>query len=150
MTQKEYREYLLHVLKKLNESTGWLQRSYDKCLEHDLSADLSEDQFDDFENLTSRFARTSDILMQKAFRALDEAEFEGGGTMIDTFNRAHKRGLIDSVEFMRDLRELRNEISHDYNVEDLKQLFRDVLEQTPLILQVIERIRKYAEKFNEE
>ena len=69
--------------------------------------------------MTSRFARLSDIIIQKLLRGLDRYELEPSGSTIDVINRAERRGLIDSAGCWRDLRELRNEIAHEYVADGL-------------------------------
>ena len=60
---------------------------------------------DDLENVTaghlesveafcSRFARTVDLLVNKALRSLDRGELKPEGTLLDVVNRAEKRGFI--------------------------------------------------------
>ena len=49
------------------------------------------------ENLTSRFSRTIDLIVNKVFRSIDYVELEDSGTLIDVVNRAEKRELIHSA-----------------------------------------------------
>ncbi|MBU0559155.1 MAG: hypothetical protein KKG93_06175, partial [Bacteroidetes bacterium] len=66
------------------------------------------------ETLASRFARVSDIVFQILFRSIDQVELENKGTLLDAVNRAHQRGLIESIDKMREIRDLRNQIVHEY------------------------------------
>jgi len=149
MTQKEYLSYLFSALDDLNKSAQWLRRSYVKCEKLDVKPFYSEDECDLLENLTSRFARTTDILVQKVYRAIDKVEFEEQGTFIDVLNRAHKRGLIESVEEIRRLKELRNNIAHEYKMLDLAPLFHDVLSHSPRLFELISQANEYCQKFSE-
>ena len=49
------------------------------------------------ENLTSRYSRTIDLIVNKVFRSIDYVELEDSGTLIDVVNRAEKRELIHSA-----------------------------------------------------
>lgn len=134
------REAAIEVLKinleNLKSSVRWLRRSQEFCLEIGIKGIYSEEEFDDFENLTSRFARTTDLIVNKVLRSIDSVEFLEAGSAIDAANRAEKRGIIDSVYRLRDLKDLRNEIAHEYETDDLGNLFSAVLSAVPELLGV--------------
>ena len=134
------REAAIEVLKinleNLKSSVRWLRRSQEFCLEIGIKGIYSEEEFDDFENLTSRFARTTDLIVNKVLRSIDSVEFLEAGSAIDAANRAEKRGIIDSVSRLRDLKDLRNEIAHEYETDDLGNLFSAVLSAVPELLGV--------------
>jgi uncharacterized protein YutE (UPF0331/DUF86 family) len=123
----------------------WLKRSYAKCQSISFSEALSEDEMDNLEALTSRFARMADILIHKVFRSIELAELEIPGTIIDTVNRMEKRGLIKKTEEIRQLKDLRNTISHEYEETHLIELMKECLEKTPLLFEVLDNIKKYCE-----
>jgi hypothetical protein len=105
---------LTNNVQALKSSVNWLLRSYNKCLLIGIKRAYSEEEFDSFENLTSRYARSSDLLIHKVLRSLDTAEFLDSGSLIDVINRAEQRGLIDSVLELRSIKDIRNEIAHEY------------------------------------
>jgi len=109
-----------------------------------IKEEYLEEEFDAFETFTSRFARTVDIILQKVLRSIDRVELEDQGTLLDVLNRAHKRGLIDSVDEIRLIRELRNDIVHEYTSGKLADLFADVMSNVPKLLDVAERIDRYC------
>ena len=145
------REAAIEVLKinleNLKSSVRWLRRSQEFCLEIGIKGIYSEEEFDDFENLTSRFARTTDLIVNKVLRSIDSVEFLEAGSAIDAANRAEKRGIIDSVSRLRDLKDLRNEIAHEYETDDLGNLFSAVLSAVPELLGVAGRIGEYCERY---
>ena len=91
-----------------------------------------------------RFSRTSDLLLQKVFRAIDSVELVGGGTLIDALHRAQKRNILDTLEQMYTIRELRNMIVHEYLPKGLVEIFDDLLIQTPVVLSLISKTSDYA------
>jgi hypothetical protein len=107
----------------------------------------TEDEFDHFENLTSRYARTVDLLINKMLRSIDTVEFIDGGSIIDAANRAEKRGIVDSVSLLRDIKDLRNEVAHEYETDDLPILFKSILDAVPQVCDVIGRVLTYCEKW---
>jgi len=107
-----------------------------------LPEPFPEDLAIELEALTARFARLADLLVQKLFRAQDALLLEDEGSLLDRLNRAEKRGQIESAEQWREIRELRNQIAHEYVLEDLRELFEAVFRHAPLLLDAVEQARK--------
>ena len=105
------------------------------------------DEFDIYENLCSRFARMTDFLIRKMFRSIDNVEFENQGTLIDTVNNAHKRGLFDSIDSLRQIKDLRNSIAHEYLDDDLQRLFENVVALTPLVIEIALQTSDYTRRY---
>ncbi|HPI40010.1 MAG TPA: hypothetical protein PLJ21_04350 [Pseudobdellovibrionaceae bacterium] len=139
-------EILLDTMKQAEKSTAWLLRSYNKCRKIDFSKEVVEDDLDQLEALTSRFARLADILIHKVFRSIEISELEIPGTIIDTVNRIAKRGIIKDPDAVRDIKDLRNTISHEYSVNEILLLFQDVLNKTPDLLDIFSSAQAYCQK----
>lgn len=137
---------LAEARQDLTHALAWLQRSHEQCMALRQKQELLAEDYDAFEALTSRFARVSDILLQKFFRALDVVELSSGGTLLDVLLRAEKRGLVASADEFLEIRELRNEISHEYAMDDLRELFWDVLDKTPDLIKAVTTSLAYADK----
>lgn len=105
---------------------------------------LSVEQRESCEALTSRFARLCDLLVQRLFRTLDQIELTDDGTILDRLARAEKRGIITSAEEWRELRELRNEIAHDYLIESSDRVLTEAHNRSPALLETVEKIAIYA------
>lgn len=132
----------------LKKQLSWLKRSFEICKNHDTNIDYSNDDFDSFETLAGRFSRSINFLVRKAFRSFDDYEFEGQGTLIDTVNNAHKRGLFQNIEDMKRIRDLRNEIVHEYLDESLSDNFTELIELTPKLIEIIENTIEYFKKYS--
>ena len=139
-------EYLKDLAEALKRQQFWLQHSYDESSGIKIKQDYTVPDFDTLEMLTSRFARSIDFLVRKVWRAIDEAEFESQGTLIDVINRAHKRGLFDDAEIVQQIKQIRNDVAHEYLNERLKELFADVVRYTPAMLDMIRRTIVYYEQ----
>jgi hypothetical protein len=146
-------DVVLEVLKtnlyNLKACVNRLRRSNNLCGKIGLKDLYTDDEFDKFENLTSRYARTTDLLISKVLRSIDAVELIDSGTLIDTANRAAKRGLVDSVSKLRNLKDLRNEISHEYETDDLKNLFKAVLAAVPEILAITDNVIIYCKQYED-
>jgi uncharacterized protein with HEPN domain len=147
MTTNESINILKENIHILQDALYWLKRSLTICGKLGLKTELSEEEFDNMETLSGRFARVSDIIQQKVFRSIDQVELEDRGTLLDSINRAHKRNLINSVEEMREIRDLRNQIVHEYIKEDLQEVFKDILEFTPRLITICDNVIIYCEKY---
>lgn len=69
----------------------------------------------------SRFGRLQDTVGDKLLPHYLNAVGESTGPAIDNLNRAEKLGLLHSAELWVTLRDLRNEMVHEY-MEDLERL----------------------------
>ena len=139
-------DYLRELTEALKRQQFWLQHSFDESIKIELNGVYQVSDFDTLETLTSRFARSIDFLVRKVWRAIDAAEFESQGTLIDVVNRAHKRGLFDDIDVVQQIKEIRNDVTHEYLNERLKELFADVVKTTPALLDLMQRTIAYCEQ----
>jgi len=121
--------------------------SFDKSKEIGIKQDYSQEELVEFEALTGRFSRLSDILIQKIFRLIDEIELESEGTIRDRINRAEKKGFIKNAETLIEIRTLRNEIAHEYIPEAIKEIYVEVLNFCPFLLEYSEMTLNYCQKY---
>lgn len=130
-------EQILESMNQLQEATYDLKISLERCSH--IKSKTEEVALIEFEALTSRFARATDILIHKVYRSIDSVEFIDGGTLIDVMNRAEKRELIDSVQEMRLFKDLRNDISHEY--------IKEKLQYSPKLLELVQRAHSYCQRY---
>lgn len=140
------KEQLLIDYRLLQKQKNWLSYSFDECQEIGLEKELSIDEFGKFETLCSRYSRTIDFLIRKLYRTLDAYEFENQGTLIDVVNNAHKRGLFESIEELRLMKDIRNTIVHEYIEEKLNEVFDEVLEYSQVLLKIVDNTLKYIQE----
>lgn len=124
----------------------WLEISYQQCQQIGLKEDYSVDEFGYFETLCSRYSRSIDFLIRKMFRTIDEYEFENQGTLIDVINNAHKRHLFENIEDLREMKDIRNTIAHEYIEDALAQVFDDILQFTPKLITIMKTTADYVQK----
>ncbi|OQK18307.1 hypothetical protein AU255_10935 [Methyloprofundus sedimenti] len=79
--------YLQELNSALEKQLFRLDYSYQQVKALSDPADINIEEFNQFENLCSRYARTIDFLVRKYFRFLDDVEFENQGTLINEIMR---------------------------------------------------------------
>jgi adenylate kinase len=87
------------------------------------------------------------MLVNQVMRGLDAVELLNYGTIIDMLNRAEKRGIVPTADTLRDLKDLRNEIAHEYQIDNIELFFDLVLTSTPILLSIIDNIFDYARQY---
>lgn len=140
---------------QLHESLADLDKAFDaleysrrKCTVIGEKVEYDLEEQESFEALTSRFARTADILTQKAFKTLFALLQEDVRTKIDAANFAEKIGIIENADIFLNIRELRNQIAHEYVRQNLNALFMDVLHYVPELKTVIVNLKNYTLRFS--
>ncbi len=134
-------------IETLNLSAGWIQHSFEQTSVIGLKEAYTSEEFDRFENLASRYARTTDMLVNKVLRSIDTVEYEDSGTIIDIMNRAEKRGIVSSAELLHTIKDLRNSIVHEYKMDEISRFFGDIQKYTPFLLEIIKNVNVYCTKY---
>jgi hypothetical protein len=107
---------------------------------------VSEEALESAEAFTSRFARTVDLLVNKVLRAIDRIELKPQGTLLDVVNGAEQRGFVASAGILREMKLVRNEISHDYAGSRLPEVFAYCRDRKPLLDALCDRVLEYANR----
>ena len=139
-------ELLKENISSINLSLNRLLYSYNICKQFGLKESYTEDEFMAFEAMTSRYARTTDMLINKVLRTLDAVEYINPGTVIDAANNAEKRGIANAAD-LRNLKDLRNSIAHEYITENIVRFFDSVLEYTPFLKIIIDKLNDYSSRY---
>ena len=98
------------------------------------------EELNQFEALCSRFARLSDIYTQKLLKPVFILLKEDVTLFLDRVNMGEKIGFITNSEDIKRIRTLRNNIAHDYLMDDYKEIFEKVLILSPILVQEIDKI----------
>lgn len=120
------------------EALQTLSHSWEKLKNRSLpsAAHRNLDEFEPWEALASRFARTTDIFLSKYIRFLILEKDPGfRGEMRDILDKAEKIGLVSNADKWMQIRELRNKIAHEYSKEDILKTLGDILRLTSFVLE---------------
>jgi len=134
---------LKKTLKILDKAMDTFNYSYQSCKTMDIKDEYTYEELDKFECLTSRFARLSDILTQKILKSILLLLREDVKSFLDRINRAEKLEIIVSADQLKAVRDLRNEIAHEYCIEDLSGLFANVVKYSGVLIGIIDKVKKY-------
>lgn len=146
MIRKDQLAILDENVNALQDSVKWLKRSFQICDENYKTEVLSDEAMDAFEGLTSRFSRVVDILFSKVFRSIAYLEKGESLSWIDSLLLMEKIDIINSTEEARFIKELRNDIVHEYLASDMTQLYQEVLVQCPVLFIYVENAIERAEQ----
>jgi len=131
-------------IESINKAVRVLNYSLKKCTKISIKVSYTIEELDAFENLTSRFARTSDIYTQKIMKGIILILREDARTFLDRANLFEKLNITDAEE-LKLIRDLRNEISHEYRLSDVSEIFESVLEYSVKLLRIIEKTIVFAQ-----
>ena len=137
------RRLLAEQLELCRRAADALKYSWDK-IDPERIGEPEPERQETLEALTARFARLEDILIKRVFRAVVAVELADADRLLDVLDLMERLGLIQSTEQWIELKELRNAIVHEYEMDDLPALQRRVYRAVPVLLQSLEAASRYA------
>ena len=120
-----------------------LQQSTNKTRQLLRQSEFSFEELESIDSLTSKFSRTSDIYLQKVLRSIWMLLREDTVPLIDLLNRAEKLMIIVSAEELLQMRDIRNQIAHEYLPEAVPELAKEVVVMTTLLQKNIEQTERF-------
>lgn len=145
------REIIQSVLKAnldlLDQALPSFGKSLEKCQSLDLTAHRSFEMEESLDALTSKFARVSDIFTQKVLKSLVLLTREDAPTFVDRMNLCEKLGIISSATDIIEIRDLRNQIAHEYLTENLTEIYGDCMVLSGKLLTEIKTANKAIQKY---
>ena len=107
-----------------------LLHSVEKCKSIGLKLNYSFEEQESFDSLTSKFNRTSDLFTQKIMRTTWMLLHESFVPFIDLLHYAEKLGIIRNANQIIAIRDIRNQIAHEYIPEAICEIIPEVIEMT--------------------
>lgn len=145
MKQEHSRELLAAALAELSSARRHLDYSFQQVAPLPENLDgVDEHQLESIEAFSSRFARTVDLVVNKVLRTLDRVELLPQGTLLDVVNRAEKRGFITRAGDLREMKDVRNIIAHDYAGTKMAEIFVYCREKKPILDALCAAVAAYA------
>ena len=129
----------------LVQSLESLLKSNDKCEQLIIKKDYTFEDEESFDSLTSKFGRTADFFTQKILRTVRLLLHEPFVPFIDNMNEMEKMGIIVSADQMIEIRDMRNQITHEYLPEAIHELIPEVLSMTTILNDNISSTKQFLE-----
>lgn len=145
------REIVQSVLKAnrevLEQALPSFRRSLEKCRSLYLNGPRTFEVEESLDALTSKFARVSDIFTQKVLKSLILLTREDAPTFVDRMNLCEKLGVISSAADLIEIRDLRNQIAHEYLSENLTEIYGDCMALSEKLLTEIQVAHPVIERY---
>jgi len=123
-----------------------LKMSFEKCSSIGIKNNYNFEEQESFDSLTSKFSRTSDIYTQRILKTILLLLRENPKSFIDRANLAEKLEIISSADVLIAVRDLRNEIVHEYITAELSRIYKEVLNQYSNLIDAIVMTKKFIEQ----
>jgi len=130
----------------LQAAVDTLQMSVSKCKKIGIKENCTFEELESFDSLTSKFNRTSDIFTQKVLRSVWMLLHEPFVPFIDMMNKGEKMLMLQSADQMIEIRDLINQITHEYIPEAIRDLVPEVIELTSQLIENINKCRHFIDK----
>lgn len=139
--------HIIRIKEALDELSAILPIQCDKY------QTLTSDEVRCLDQFIFRFSKLQDAMGAKLFRYILEHLNEDTSSlpMRDILNRLERYNIIPSVSEWIYVRELRNEIVHDYPIDDQEvvQAINELINKTDLLLEIYKELKKrfYSEEY---
>ena len=131
----------------LDQAVPSFSKSLEKCRSLNLAGPRSFEVEESLDALTSKFARVSDIFTQKVLKSLVLLTREDAPTFVDRMNLCEKLGVISSAADLIEIRDLRNQIAHEYLSDNLTEIYGDCLTLSEKLLTEIQVAHPIIERY---
>lgn len=147
MNLEERRKLFCENFRLLKKNIHWFKKSLEKTKQIKDIKNVNEEQLGTMEVLASRYSRSIDILINKLLRSLDYLEFEDISRKLDIIIRAEKRGFVKDFNILIEMKDLRNELAHEYIEENFKEKVKEIIEKSKELIEIINKIEDYVKNY---
>ena len=140
MTLEERKKLFCESWKQFKQNLKLLKTSIERIKNLDKLDEIQRGEA--IEAFLSRYSRTVDLLINKVLRGLDILEMEDTSKKLDIVIRAEKRGFIKDFNVLIEMKDLRNELAHEYVQKRIEEALQYSLE----IFIIAEKIENYLKE----
>ena len=148
MKDENYLNQLKNDLAHLGIAVESLRLSFAKCKNIGIKNSYNFEEQESFDSFTSKFSRTSDIYTQKILKTIFFLLRENPKSFIDKANLAEKFEIIPSADDLISIRDLRNEIVHEYILEELPKIYEEIFAKYSKLISAIDKTKEFVIKRN--
>lgn len=147
--QKYFKECDKHV-QRIEEAYSDMKKYMPLTVEK--YKDLTKDEVQDIDQYLYRFSKLQDTLGDKVFKLIIEEYVDNIDLLSfsDILNKLEKTGYLSSVKEWKYLRELRNEIAHQYDDEadEMTQAINNIVSYKEVIIAIYLKLKnRYLDKW---
>ena len=141
---KKLLNFHLQTLNKLFENYN---ASLIKMRKIDFEKLENSSDFESVDAFLIRFWRMIDFLFQQVFKTIfkNETLSDSNPTLREVIFLMWQIWIIKNIDKILELKELRNEITHEYLNSDIELEVKNIIKLEKNILNIIENVRKYWE-----
>ena len=133
---------------RLRLYAAWEEAASFEALREDSTAELTDEQVRTLDQLLFRFAKLQDAIRMRLLPATLKLveEWLENEPFLDRLNRAEKLGMLPSVEQWRMLRELRNQVAHEYlgQPETMCANLRRLIAKVPVLEEAFDQLANWS------
>ncbi len=144
--RKILKEQLFDNIQDIEKSLIVFKYSLNKAKEIGIKEEYNMEELEIFESLAGRYSRTADILTQKIIKTIFMIMQEDAKTFIDRCNLCEKLEIVENADILYNIRNLRNEIAHEYVSNDITEIFNLLLLYSDNLLDTIKNTKIYIDK----
>lgn len=123
-----------------------LKASVDKFVPYDTQKIYTPDELECYDSLSFRFEKSIELTLN-FFKGLEIfINFETSDTLRDRLLMMQKIDIIDDLEFWIEARILRDKVAHAYLPEQLKDIYSEIENKSPVIFSCLKKIANYLIK----
>ena len=148
MNDQLIKQLIIEEFSHLQQSVNTLLLSVEKCENIGKKENYSFEEMESFDSLTSKFNRTSDLYTQKVLRTIWALLHEPFVPFIDLLNKSERLQIIDEAESLLAIRDLRNQIAHEYIPEAITGLIPEVIGYCQALINNIDKTRAFIRNRN--
>ena len=140
---------LATALADLDHAFADLQDTYQTVKAVDLSIhfwSLSSADRGSVDLLAQRYASFQDMLHKRVFRTISMLEGETPQTPRESVDLMEKLGILSADDWMNLVREVRNDLSHEGIAQRRSEIAGEMIETTPLVLEVFGKLKAFCRK----
>lgn len=140
------KDLILIEFEDLKKVVNLLKASVNKFVPYDTQKIYTPDALEYYDSLSFRFEKSIELILN-FFKGLEIfMNFETSDTLRDRLLMMQKIDIIDDLEFWIEARILRNKVAHAYLPEQLKDIYSEIMNKSPVIFNCLEKIAKYLKK----
>lgn len=115
------------AFEKVKRATKLIEHSVSRVEPFNPDKEYEPDELEPYDALSDRFIRSVELSIA-LMRSLEKAEFaETSDTLRDLLHRMEKLDLVSNATLWLNMRDVRNRIVHDYQPEQRKAMFDNIV-----------------------